>query len=124
MNDVSDVHASPGPEAEGRWSAGLLLFSGRPNPSWTLTPAQAEHLLDIWNALPRKAGHEPAPSSRLGYGGAFLSSSQGEKWLASRSCVIRSGPGGEEIRDDPQRRFGNAIRSSAPDDIPLPDLDE
>jgi hypothetical protein len=96
------------------WKAGLLVFSGRENPAWGITPSEAQHIIDI-----------PATTtqSQLGYRGTFLSNSNGEIWLASRHAVVLSGAKGRETRSDPEQRFERAILALAPEEIPIPDLD-
>jgi hypothetical protein len=63
------------------WKAGALLYSGRPDPSWTMAPDAAgawvhafERLTPTDAALPNQA--------RLGYRGAWLQEPAGRRWNA------------------------------------------
>jgi hypothetical protein len=48
----------------------LDIYSGRPNPTWTLSPAQTEEIGRMLVGLPRAAGAPPEPG--LGYRGFLL----------------------------------------------------
>ena len=45
------------------------VYSGRPNPTWELTHADAERFRALVAALPRRSGSGPASSEGLGYRG-------------------------------------------------------
>lgn len=105
------------------WKAGVLLFSGLENPTWALSPPEAQSIIDIWNTLEPCETRSTPPHPQLGYSGSFLSNSNGDIWLASRHSVAWSGPISKETRSDPERKFERAILALAPEDVPIPDLD-
>jgi hypothetical protein len=99
------------------WTVQVDLFSGRPNPAWTLSEAQVRNLLEIWDGLEPAdpAGTEQSP--RLGYRGFTLAGPCDERWIAAAGVVTHasSGPTPKlERRSDPPRRFEGALLHSAP----------
>lgn len=94
----------------GTWTAGALLYSGRPDPLWTLS-TEVESLIDRFNRLAVYAGAPPNPS-RLGYRGVFLRAPDGRRWLAfNRVAWLERG---SDTRRDEGRRFERAVLNSAP----------
>jgi hypothetical protein len=82
----------------------LDIFSGVPNPTWTLTPVEAEELLRRLAALP------PAPpgalSGHLGYRGVILTLTEGvETQLVrvQRGLGVISSRGTDSYRRDADR---------------------
>ena len=53
----------------------LDIFSGMPNPAWTLTDAEAESFVKQLAALPETSAREP--SGNLGYRGFIVQCTQG-----------------------------------------------
>jgi hypothetical protein len=100
-------------ESGTAWTAGALIFSGRPDPTWPLSEATVRDLLDLWailEPLPR-AVDEPA---RLGYRGSFLRGPVSEAWLAFANTVTFRSPSGAESRRDAQGKFEAILLRSAP----------
>jgi hypothetical protein len=64
----------------------LDIFSGRPNPSWTLNPAEAKELVQRLVGLP--PARQPPPSVGLGYRGFLITNPQEEGGLPGeiRAC--------------------------------------
>lgn len=95
------------------WTAGALVFSGRPDPTWALSEAQARELLDIWSTLVplRRVAEEPA---RLGYRGSFLKGPDGQEWLAFGNKVTYRSPTRAESRRDASGKFEAILLNSAP----------
>jgi hypothetical protein len=63
------------------WRAGALIYSGRPDPSWSVTAEEAAAWLTAFNRL--TLTRSPIPSqSRLGYRGAWLQAPDGRRWNA------------------------------------------
>jgi hypothetical protein len=95
---------SPGPTGEST-SVALGIYSGRPDPTWTLTEAQAAE-------LSRRLGHlAPAvgtpPEGGLGYRGftiATRGSGEGDRSLVVyRGAVAAPGVGSRSYLVDPMR---------------------
>jgi hypothetical protein len=96
-------------------TAGVFLFSGRPDPEWNLEPVTVADLMGIWHALDRSPV-EPLNQTRLlGYGGCFVRNSQGELWIAFERVVTLESLGHKESRSDPAKEFEMRILASAPD---------
>ena len=111
-----DTSSSVEPEI----TAGIDIFSGRPNPSWPLSRGSLDELREVWNTL--DAIEAPlsiaAPPTILGYRGCFVLAGE-ERWLASGEVVTLQRPHGSESRRDKRREFERLILSSAPADFPF-----
>jgi hypothetical protein len=70
---------------ENQMRVELDAFSGRPNPSWYLTEAQARELLLRLQNLPRDGG---APRQGLGYRGLIVTGNS--KDLGGFDCIVLS----------------------------------
>ncbi len=92
---------------------GALLFSGRPDPTWTVPSEVAENLLAVWSEL-KPEDMKPPPAPPLGYRGAFLRDAGGREWLAYGRVVTFRSSGRAESRRDPDKRFENTLLDSAP----------
>lgn len=66
----------------------LDLFSGRPNPSWELTPTESASFLQQLRALPRTVA--ALPEKGLGYRGLIVTATAGTL-IESFTTVIVSG---------------------------------
>lgn len=106
-------------EASASWTAGVKVFSGRPDPQWKLSPASARRLEALWQSLERFERTPPAPPP-LGYRGCFTCEPSGRRWDAYQGAVTLSGPGVHELRYDPPRAFERCVLESAPPGV-LPD---
>src|SRR4051812_25928087 len=93
----------------GGWHATALLFSGRPNPDWWLTPEQGAALDHAWGTLPPLAEPPPEPPP-LGYRGYVVEGPDGTRYEGRPGVVTRDG----EQRADPDGAFEAAVMSSAP----------
>jgi hypothetical protein len=98
---------------EERWSAGALLFSGRPDPIWPLDESVALPLVRLFDALSPSTAAKAAVTG-LGYRGCFLRDSLGHEWRAFRGIVESDRGGGREVRSDEKRAFEKAILATAP----------
>jgi hypothetical protein len=105
-----------------RWTAGALLFSGRPDPVWFIGPDKAHPLEAIWNSLPGSAPPVPAAPPTLGYRGCFLRHPDRTEWLAFAGLVTRRSGRGDETRRDPNREFERNVLATAPAGILPRDL--
>ena len=80
----------------------LDVFSGRPNPEWTLTAAEAAELEAMTASLPVAAALPP-PFDGLGYRGIVARNPADPGWslVAFRDTVRVLTPEGSEVRADP-----------------------
>jgi hypothetical protein len=102
-------------ETEHRvWTAGVLLFSGRPDPTWEIPEDSARALLNDFDSLAR-AGHKPPAQTRLGYRGVWLASSDGNRWMAFESTAWYVNTG--DVRSDRGSLFERAVLSTAPAEV-------
>lgn len=93
------------------WAAGVLLFSGRPDPIWRIDDGLGRKLWSIWTRA--TAADEASPPPRLGYRGAFVRRPGGERVLAFDGLVWREGDR-REVRRDPRRQLERLVVGSAP----------
>lgn len=104
-------------EAERKYTAGVSIFSGRPDPTWSISEALALRLQKLYDELESFDG--PAtPAPPLGYRGAFLRDDAGHEWSAYRGVVTFDA----EARKDPNRTFERELLTSAPEGIIPPVL--
>jgi hypothetical protein len=97
-------------EKEQPWIAGAELFSGRPNPVWTISRRTAGKLLRLWDRLAPHCGAKPTPPG-LGYRGCFLEEHQSDRRWEAYAGVVSLGT---EIRSDAHRAFEKALLNTAP----------
>lgn len=77
----------------------LLLSSGDPDPTWTLTPEQEREFLDQFTASPVPSVTVGPPSRRAGYAGIMARDGGGERWVVHRGWIR----GGTVSRVDDRR---------------------
>ena len=97
------------------------LFSGREDPTWTLTGPDAERIMLIWRAL-SPALPNNATAAPLGYRGCAIENAEGERWTAAHEQVVHLSAGTLEARADPDRRFERALLATAPPGLVPDDL--
>ncbi len=101
------------------WTAGALIYSGRPDPVWPLGEEEVHALLEIWEnlePLPR-----PVPElARLGYRGSFLRGPEEREWVAfTNSVTLRTRGGAADSRRDVRGDFeARLVRSAPPGTLP------
>ena len=95
-----------------RWVATAHIFSGRPDPAWTVPNRVAERLIGAWEALPA-CNSSPSPPG-LGYRGSVLRDTEGREWFSYGGVVILRAQGTVECREDRGRRFEKLLLASAP----------
>lgn len=93
------------------------MFSGRPNPRWSVGHAIVGELLAAWDRL--SPGRGPAAElPPLGYRGCALRAPDGRVWLAAAATVTLCRPGqaaaDEVVRDDPGHAFERRLLGTAP----------
>ncbi|MFO1077145.1 MAG: hypothetical protein U1E73_05405 [Planctomycetota bacterium] len=98
------------------WTAGAMVFSGRPDPQWTLPPRVAAMLLALWERAPALAD-APSVPTRLGYRACWARAPSGVRFVAVSGAILReSSMGRKEARGDMGREFEQAVIASAPPD--------
>jgi hypothetical protein len=108
-------------EGATQFVAGVLIFSGRPDPTWTIGADEAKRLKALWKSLEPYKGPLPrAPV--LGYRGVFLRDSAGRDWFAYGGGVTLKTARGAESRRDLERKFEAQLLSSAPPNALPPQL--
>lgn len=103
------------------WVAGALLFSGRPDPTWTIKEQVAQQLIAIWDTLELWRSELPS-TPLLGYRGCFLRNDVGQEWFAYRTVVSLRMPNDSQSRSDPNRSFEKRLLASAPEGTLPPNL--
>ena len=104
-----------------KYTAGVSVFSGRPDPTWSVSEEVGSKLQILFDDLDRYEG--PAVSAPpLGYRGAFLRDDEGHEWFAYRGVVTLNGPQSSEARQDPDREFERALIASTPQGLIPPSL--
>jgi hypothetical protein len=98
------------------WTAGVDLYSGRPNPQWQVDRAAGARLAGLWDELEPTTDALPPPS--LGHRGAFLLAPDGRRWITRGTIVALD----DSRRRDPERRLERALLATAPPNLlPLPE---
>ncbi len=96
-----------------QWIGGALIFSGRPDPTWTVNQKVARQLEEIWASL--EPGMVKPPSAPpLGYRGCFLKGVGDREWFAYGGVVTLKTVDGSESREDRERAFEKSLLASAP----------
>ena len=89
-NDTSSVDLS-------NTQVELDVFSGRPNPEWPLTVAEAESLEARLEDLPRSAA--PAPATKLGYRGFIVRDGDLRIEIGAGLVIIKRGDVAQVYQD-------------------------
>jgi hypothetical protein len=103
--------------AEADATAGIDVFSGRPNPTWRMSRDEVDRLKRTWEAL-QASGRESMPAPLLGYRGCFVQDGDA-RWVAFGDVVTLQRPHGNESRKDEQHEIETLILNSAPPDVPV-----
>lgn len=112
---------SKSPEEDRTYTAGVSIFSGRPDPSWSLDEEAGSKLQQLFGALEKHEG--PTVSApTLGYRGVFLRDNAGHEWFAYREIVTLKEANRSEPRKDRGRQFERALVASAPEGLIPPAL--
>ena len=93
-----------------QWIAGAKLFSGRPDPVWTVSRRTVGNLLRLWDRLAPYRGAKPTPPV-LGYRSCFLEDRLSERRWEAYAGVVSLGA---VSRTDADRNFEKALLNSAP----------
>jgi hypothetical protein len=97
-----------------RCTGSALVYSGRPDPVWTITERQRAALVKWWDRLvPTEARPRAAPP--LGYKGVSMVCASGMRWFAYGGvAVLTDAQGADDRRADPARSFERALIATAP----------
>ena len=117
------MDTSKSPDAETPSEASALIFSGRPDPIWTLPAALTRQLLDLWNQA-KPVQQMPSLRTGLGYRGCTWRMADDE-WIACDGTITRYRKGNAvESRADVGRKFERLLIGSCPGDaVPAQFLD-
>jgi hypothetical protein len=77
----------------------LLMSSGDPDPTWTLTPEEEHEFLARLTAAPIPSVQVGPPGRRAGYAGIMARDGAGERWVVYRGWIR----GGTNSRTDDKR---------------------
>jgi len=98
--------------SESGWEIGVMLFSGRRDPSWVPATDVVERIERAFDALPRLT--DPvAEQPPLGYRGAYVRG-PGVTVTACRGVATRADAGKKDVRADPLRKLEQLMVASAP----------
>jgi hypothetical protein len=112
---------SKSPERDRTYTAGVSIFSGRPDPSWSLDEEAGSRLQQLFDSLEKYEGPRVS-APPLGYRGVFLRDNAGHEWFAYREVVTLKEANRSEARKDAGRQFERAIVASAPEGLIPPAL--
>ena len=99
-----------------KWSATALLFSGRQNPEWVLTPVQQQNWEECW----QKAVHsntEVEFPSRLGYAGCILRYDEQSYWQLYDGHALFNKNGKNIFKKDDKRKMEFFLLYTAPAEV-------
>jgi len=77
----------------------LDIYSGRPNPEWTLSQAQTLELRRRLGSLGTPLGAAPAGADHLGYRGFLVTAQETEVAVARGTACLRQGASVQCFRD-------------------------
>src|SRR5215469_9015499 len=99
---------------ERGWIAGVWIYSGRPDPTWSLSGQVVKKLQKLWESMPPVDEKWKPLSGRLGYRGSFLKGPGNREWAAFKGLVSLRTHTGIQVRADIGREFEKTLISSAP----------
>jgi hypothetical protein len=97
----------------------LHIFSGRPNPTWTLKNHEWVFLKSVWNRLSQCSAQDINPPG-LGYHGISAEHENHESFFTFQGDVSRESSEEIEWCKDPTHEFEQYLLSTRPDKI-VPD---
>lgn len=99
---------------ERTWIAGVWIYSGRHDPTWSVPGRLVKKLQKLWESLPPAGEEWKPPSGGLGYRGSFLRGPGNREWAAFKGLVSLRTHMGMQVREDVTREFERTLISSAP----------
>jgi hypothetical protein len=116
------MDTSKSTEQDTTYVAGVSIFSGRPDPTWTISQDVAKRLQSLWDSLESSAGPQPQPPV-LGYRGCFLKdTAEARELIVYKGVVTLKTPARVEVRSDKNREFESALLKSAPNGLIPPQI--
>jgi hypothetical protein len=98
-----------------KWIAGAFVFSGRPDPTWSVNRKLVKKLENIWNLLETLSDKFSSPPPTLGYRGCCVRNNDSNReWFVYGVVVTLKMNDSSESRLDRQYRFETLLLSSAP----------
>lgn len=95
------------------WHVSVAIYSGRPDPHWSLESAKGVSMLELWQHLTPTT--RPVPTApALGYRGCTLRHGTTRVWHAFGGVVSLTAVNVAETRADPTRTFEQMLIDSAP----------
>ena len=104
-----------------KYIAGVSVFSGRPDPTWSISEEAGSKLRKLYDDSATYEGRPVLPPP-LGYRGAFLRDDAGQQWSAYRGVVTLTSSDSSEARTDSNREFERELVASAPQELIPPAL--
>jgi hypothetical protein len=102
--------------SNNKWSATALLFSGRQNPEWLLTPVQQQHWAECWQNATSTNVEMEFPS-RLGYAGCILHFDEHSYWQLYDGHASFNESGRKVFKKDEKRKMEFYLLDTAPADV-------
>jgi len=99
------------------WIAGAYIFSGRPDPTWSISEHAVKTLQELWESLPAAGDDPQLRPPALGYRGSFLRGTGNREWMAFNGLVSLRTSAGVQFRKDVAQQFERALLSSAPNGL-------
>ena len=99
--------------------ASVMLYSGRPDPEWSLSKENVMRIFDLWESL-AVVPDPPEHGSQLGYRGVRVIIADGTEFTAFGGTVLRRIHAQPECRSDPTGGVERLVIASAPPGL-LPD---
>jgi hypothetical protein len=96
-----------------QWIGGALVFSGRPDPTWSVPDLVVSELESYWAQLQPWVGSLPVTPG-LGYRGSFLRDASGTEWHGYGGVLTLRTSKGIQSRQDPARQFEKLVLATAP----------
>jgi hypothetical protein len=96
------------------WSATASIYSGRPDPEWTVPADVAGRLASAWDRLSDVPERRQAEPPGLGYRGCTLTAPDGRRWHAYGGVVVLRAGALHQAREDVDRAFEKALLATAP----------
>ena len=104
-----------------KYTAGVSVFSGRPDPIWSLSEEVGSKLRRLFDSLDSYEG-TAVSALPLCYRGAFLRDDAGHEWFAYRGVVTLKSSDRSEVRKDSDREFERALVATIPEGLIPPAL--
>ena len=96
--------------------AGVLVYTGSPDPQWPVNEELCERFQEIWERLPEWEGDHPGIPS-TGYRGCFLHNRR-KRWIAFGEHVVLNIGEYAMAKMDPNRECERMLLESVPSTLP------